>query len=134
MHSFLVCSKSILMSADQKLAKGVAHTAVKNALQKVDAPGPDGGLVLLQSAQVQGDWPPLLPRRMQPVDPGAAVSGADELLKVMQFNVLADGLSANCEGKGGFTLIPHEGLVRDTASQLQSTAFHRLSSWSAQEW
>ena len=37
--------------------------------------------------------------------------GGDSLrLSLLQFNVLADGLSGNCEGKGGFTLIPPDWL------------------------
>eukprot|EP01043_Picozoa_sp_COSAG02_P025268 COSAG02_NODE_1413_length_12752_cov_4.305777_4_plen_322_part_00 len=37
---------------------------------------------------------------------GAGAAAGGRRLSLLQFNVLADGLSGNCEGKGGFTLIP----------------------------
>ena len=40
---------------------------------------------------------------------GTEVPGSRRL-SLLQFNVLADGLSGNCEGKGGFTLIPPDWL------------------------
>lgn len=49
----------------------------------------------------------LLPREL--VRTGAGGAGGARL-SVLQFNVLADGLSGSCEGKGGFTLIPPDWL------------------------
>ena len=43
-------------------------------------------------------------------DTGAGTRPGGPRLSVLQFNVLADGLSGNCEGKGGFTLIPPDWL------------------------
>ena len=49
----------------------------------------------------------LLPRRMVPS--GKTLPGGTRL-KVLQWNVLADGMSGNCESKGGFTRLPAEAL------------------------
>ena len=49
----------------------------------------------------------LLPRELEPT--GKTLLGGTRM-KVLQWNVLADGLSGNCEGSGGFTRLPAEFL------------------------
>ena len=49
----------------------------------------------------------LLPRELEPT--GKPLLGGTRM-KVLQWNVLADGLSGNCEGSGGFTRLPAEFL------------------------
>ena len=48
----------------------------------------------------------LLPREMVPT----GKTGGGTRLKVLQWNALADGMSGNCESKGGFTRLPAEWL------------------------
>ena len=96
-------------TADARLAAFKQHAAAVPAaltgLVRVDGKGTESQIHAAVRAAALAPSP--LPRELVP-STGGQSSGADNgvRLKILQWNVLADGLSGNTSIKGGFTLCP----------------------------